>query len=451
MLDIGPANQPSTTWSIPPNTTSDCVVTPVVKLGAGGFPQLFNFMVAPLQFQPLILPCNPANLSTLQQFDTLGNPVPGTGPNLNNSRLNQLACAVSEVVFGATTLTDQTTAPVYSFVAGIQGGLFAQRLDITPNTSSGDAGRTISEFKYYGDIPTGQKLTNAMISPDGHFAGATSIRRNPNVFMCNNPLGDAGRIDQPVPPIGTFILTQDSTTPNFPQGVKCLTSVATSGLQVTLDNVWGPDGQPYLGGQRTVTTPGAIGNAPGNFFSPSAWPQCIIQGKGITITLPAVEPQDSVQFGDFTKVAALDAAIKTVFQNHSNGGCGTFGANAGFAGNAVIQPQALTGYVTPSGVTYMFTAGVAQPVVQVKLTRDAVGQSHYAIRTYLQNQSGFVTGLAVAADMNFLGTGSHNSQGGATPSAGATGSGSLIVMTDASGIGLAAQEIMTRLPLCEDF
>jgi len=449
--EIGPADQPATTWNIPPNTVTDCVVTPVVKLGAGGFPQLFNFMTAPLQFQPIVLPCDPTLLSTLQQFDALGNPIPGTGPNINNTRINQLACAVSEVLFGQITASTQDVAPVYSFVAGIQGGLFAQRLEITPNTSQGDAGRTISEFKYYNDIPVGQKLTNAMVSNDGHYAGATSIRRNPNVFVCNYPLGDPGRIDQPIPPIATFIQTQDSTTPGLPQGVKCLTSVAQSGLAVTLDNFWAADNQPYLGGQRTVTTPGGIGSLPGSYFQASAWPQCIINGKGIPVTLPAVEPSESAQFGNFAAAAALDAAIRTVFQNHSNGGCGTFGANAGFAGTAVIQPQSLTGYVTPSGQVYMFTAGVAQPVVQAKLTRDAIGQTHYGIRTYLQNTTGFVTGLGVASAMSFDGTGSHDSQGNPTPAVGATGSGSLIVMTDASGLGLAGQEVMTRLPLCEDF
>jgi hypothetical protein len=408
-------------------------------------------MVAPLQVQPLVLPCNPALLSTLQQFDTAGNPIPGTGPNINNTRINQLSCAVSEVLFGQVTASTQDIAPTYLFVAGIQGGLFAQRLDITPNTSQGDAGRTISEFKYYNDIPTGQKLTNAMVSPDGHFAGATSIRRNPNVFVCNYPLGDPGRIDQPIPPISTFILTQDSTTPGLPQGVKCLGSVANSGLQVTLTNYWAPDNQPYLGGQRTVTTAGGIGSLPGNYFSPGAWPQCIINGKGIPVTLPAVEPSENSQFGSFTAAAALDAAIRTVFQNHSNGGCSTFGANSGFAGTAVIQPNTMTGYVTPSGQIYMFTAGTAQPVVQAKLTRDAVGQTHYAIRTYLQNTTGFVTGVGVASSMSFDGTGSHDTAGNPTPNPLATGSGSLIVMTDPSGIGLAGQEVMTRLPLCEDF
>ena len=451
MQEVGPADQPATSWNIPPNTVTDCVVTPVVKIGAGGFPQLFNFMVAPLQVQPLMLPCDPTKLSTLQQFDALGNPIPGTGPNINNTRINQLACAVSEVIFGQVTASTQDTGPAYLFVAGIQGGLFAQRLAITANTSTGDAGRTISEFKYYGDIPTGQKLTNAMVSNDGHFAGATSIRRNPNLFVCNNPLGDAGRIDQPIPPISTFILTQDSTTPNLPQGVKCLTSAASTGLAVTLSNYWAPDNQPYLGGQRTVTTAGGIGSLPGGYFQTNNWPQCIVNGKGIPVTLPAIYPSENSQFGNNNAAAALDAAIKTVFQNHSNGGCGTFGANAGFAGTAVIQPQSLTGYVTGTGQIYMFTAGVAQPVVQAKLTRDAVGQTHYSIRTYLQNGTGFTTGLGVASAMSFDGTGSHDTAGNPTPNPAATGSGSLIVMTDSSGIGLAGQEVMTRVPLCEDF
>ena len=53
--------------------------------------------------------------------------------------------------------------------------------------------------------------------------------------------------------------------------------------------------------------------------------------------------------------------------------------------------------------------------------------------------------------MNFTTPGSVTTTGAPTPAAGATGSGSLIVMVDSSGLGLAAQEVMSRLPLCEDF
>ena len=79
-----------------------------------------------------------------------------------------------------------------------------------------------------------------------------------------------------------------------------------------------------------------------------------------------------------------------------------------------------------------------------------VGQTQYSTRTYFSNRKGFVNGIGVAPDMNFTTAGSVTTAGTPTPAAGATGSGSLIVMQDPSGLGLAALEIMTRLPLCED-
>jgi hypothetical protein len=51
--------------------------------------------------------------------------------------------------------------------------------------------------------------------------------------------------------------------------------------------------------------------------------------------------------------------------------------------------------------------------------------------------------------MNFAGPGQVNTLGQVP--VGATNSGSLIVMVDSTGLGLAGQENMTRLPLCEDF
>jgi hypothetical protein len=102
----------------------------------------------------------------------------------------------------------------------------------------------------------------------------------------------------------------------------------------------------------------------------------------------------------------------------------------------------------------MFAAGTGQPVAQARLTIDATGATNYNTRTYfsLGNGSfGNITGVGVAPDMNFSTGGSFTTAGAATPAAGATGSGSLIVMTDVSGLALEVQETMTRLPLCEDF
>jgi hypothetical protein len=430
-------------WSIPPNTTSDCFVLPVVKTVNGQIVES-NFGVIPLQSQAIVFPCNPAALAT----------APLT-PNPLNTRVNQIGCSIQQLFTGAFTPADQSTGAAYMVTNSIMGGMFTQKLENTPNTAPGDSGRTISELRYFNDIPDGTKLTNASVSPDGHYIISTSIRRNPNIWVCNMPFGDPGRIDSPPVDISTFANSYDTLSAN-PNGVKCLTSVATTGLSVTLTNLMGPDAQPYMGGQRTITSAGGIGSNPGSIFLPNHWPQCIVFGKGETITLPAVYPYQAAAFnnptaGNYNNVAQLDFAINDVFHKHSNGGCGTFGGNAGFSANPVVQPQDMAGYTASNGNKYMFTAGVGQPTVQTRITQATDGTSHYNTRTYFSGENGITTGVGVVPDMSFTGTGTVDTAGHPTPNPLATGSGSLIVMTDRSGLGLAAQEVMSRLPLCEDF
>jgi hypothetical protein len=472
--------QAPTGWNQPPNTTTDCFVLPVAKiqtitittnLATGqvnhttsvgstcqGTPGTFtnggivtnitcavtfsNFGVVPLTSQAIVATCVTANLSS------------ALAPNPANTRLNQLGCSISQADLGVFTDRDQTVAPGYIATASIMGGLFIERLENTPNTVVGDSGRVTADLLFMADnigIPAGTKLTNAIISPDGHYVGATSIRRDPRFFGCNMPLGNPGRIDKPPVPLATFAVSQDTIF-----GVKCMSQIGTTGLQVTLSSAWGPDNQPYLGGQRTITTPGTTGGNPGSWFSPSAWPQCIAFGKGETFTLPAVFPpqtspsadSQSAAFGNYDAVAQLDTAIADVFFNHKNGNC-TFGPNSGLSAAPVVQPQSIAVYQASNGNQYLFTAGVGQPTTQTKLTRDAVGATHYNTRTYFSQGTGLVTGVGVAPDMNFVGLGQVNTLG--LPPVGATGSGALIVMVDSSGLNLAAQEVMSRLPLCEDF
>src|SRR5215475_7808041 len=469
--NTGVAGGAASGWSIPPNTTTDCFVLPAVKIDAGtatggggagggggtggggtggggtggggggtttGGQIIFqNFGTVPLTSQAIVTTCDPTALPT----------APLT-PNPANTRLNQLGCSIAQLDTGAFAARDQTVAPAYMATASIRGGLFMQRLDVTPNTIVGDSGRVISELIFFADtvgIPIGTKLTNAMVSPDGHYVFATSIRRDPHVYGCNMPLGNPGRIDSPPVDLATFAISTDTLN-----SVKCMGQIATTGLQVTLSNVWGADNQPYLGGQRTITTAGTTGGNPGSWFLPNAFPQCIAQGKGETFTLPAVYPTQSATFGNYNAVATLDAAIADVFFNHKNGGC-VFGPNSGFSASPVVQPQSLATYQASNGNMYMFTAGIGQPVIQTRLTFDAVGATHYSTRTYFSNGNGLISGVGVAPDMNFTTAGSFTTTGAPTPAAGATGSGSLIAMTDPSGLGLAAQEVMSRLPLCEDF
>ncbi len=481
-------------WQIPPNTTTDCFVLPVAKFqtvtiitneatGAvthttstgsacqsppGTFTNgslvtqvictitFQNFGVVPLTNQGIVTTCDPTALAT----------APLT-PNPRNTLLNQLGCSISQVDLGVITARDQTIAPAYMATASIHGGLFVQRLDVTPNNLVGDSGRTISNLIFFADtvgIPNGTKLTNAMISPDGHYVIGTSIRRDPLVYTCNMPLGTPGRIDSPPVPLAQFALSQDTVT-----AVKCMNNIGTSGLSVTLSSVWGVDGQPYLGGQRTITTPGTTGQSPGNVLQSNQWPQCIVLGKGEPFTLPAVYPnpktealeasilgvtlpagQAQVDAQLYANVALLDSSIADVFTNHKGGSC-FWGPNSGFSASPVVQPQTMATYQASNGNMYLFSAGIGQPVVQARITQDATNESIYKIRTYFSQGSGTTTGIGVAPDMNFTTPGSVTTTGAPTPAAGATGSGSLIVMVDSSGLGLAAQEVMSRLPLCEDF
>src|SRR5262249_5617254 len=152
---------------------TDCFVLPVVKIQNGQV--IFqNFGVVPLTSQAIVTTCDPTALAT----------APLT-PNPRNTRLNQLGCSLSQLETGTFTARDQTTAPAFMATASIMGGLFLERLDNTPNTVPGDSGRVISELIFMADtvgIPIGTKLTNAIVSPDGHFVAATSIRRDAKFY-----------------------------------------------------------------------------------------------------------------------------------------------------------------------------------------------------------------------------------------------------------------------------
>jgi hypothetical protein len=78
--------------------------------------------------------------------------------------------------------------------------------------------------------------------------------------------------------------------------------------------------------------------------------------------------------------------------------------------------------------SYLYIGGTGSPVTQIKVTVDPVtGSSHYAFRTYFSGGTGFTTGLGVADDLN-----------------------SFMAFTDPSGLGLAGQEAIFKMPLCED-
>jgi hypothetical protein len=137
--------------------------------------------------------------------------------------------------------------------------MFAVQLDNVVNGKPGtDSGKTVGPQNYYSAIPEGLKLTSAAISPNGMFAVATSIRRATFVYACFNPLGDPGPITKPINP--TFFVPSGNAVP-------CM-QVGSNGLKQDSTTAFGPDNQPYFGGQRVVTT---FDGEPGG-TARTAWP-----------------------------------------------------------------------------------------------------------------------------------------------------------------------------------
>jgi hypothetical protein len=169
--------------------------------------------------------------------------------------------------------------------------------------------------------------------------------------------------------------------------------IGNNALQVDLTDVWGSDNQPYFGGQRVVN---AFGGTPGG-TSNVAWPQCIWKNNG--------------------SLSLLDA-----FQHNRSNGCGNALPDFGFSSANIIQPSGST-----SHGQYIYMGPVGGTAVQFKLTVDPFsGQTSYAFRTYITGLS-LTTGIGVADDLK-----------------------SVIFYNDPSAIGAAAQEALTKVPLCED-
>ncbi len=362
VADVGPGGQLATSWQIPPNNPTDCVILPVIKNG-----QVTNLGDIPYQGNAITPTCDPSLLSQ-----------PGA-PNPNNTYFNQLGCSMSHGV--ATT---PATATSYLFVAGIKGGMFSVSLNnVGAPVVGGSAGKTTGPQNYYAQIPEGSLLTNAAVSNDGQFAIATSLRRDLRVWGCLNPLGDPGNPNLPI-------------DPNFvpPQGtaVSCM-QVGFNNLQTDLTTAFGPDNQPYFGGQRVVNT---FNSVPGGNFS-TAWPNCLWQPVG--------------------GVSLADA-----FANGLANGCADAQPNFGFTSALITQPPAII-----SHGNYMYVGPLGGNVIQFAVTVDPFdGTSKYQFRTYITGLS-ILTGLGVADDLQ-----------------------SLMIFTDPTTLGLASQEVVTKLPLCED-
>jgi hypothetical protein len=384
-------------WILPPSTSQDCVVLPIIKNG-----KVTNLGDIPFQGAPVSLTCDPTKLSA-----------PGV-PNPANTYANQLGCGLAAFNNGGVPqATTAATATSYMFVAGIKGGLFRYELD-----NNGPIGKTVGSFSYYSDIPEGLKLMAASISADGQFAMAISNRRSSQeIWACIDPLGNPGDPSQPLDP-GFFVPDASS--------VFC-GGIGNSGLATNLASTFGPDNQPYIGGQRVVNT---FLNTPGGTQG-GAWPQCIHLGGG---PIPAgTTPQQlhDLILADLASSAyqvggsAAQNVGRTTIANAANK-CGTMTANAGFTSALITQPSSLLGHVAADGTGYMYTGPLGGLVIQAHLGKDLVGRTTYKTRQYLSGIS-LSTGLGVADDLQ-----------------------SLMVMTDPSAVGLAGQEAITKTPLCED-
>ena len=107
------------------------------------------------------------------------------------------------------------------------------------------------------------------------FAMATSIRRAQHVYACLNPLGDPGDPSKPINP--NFFVPPASS-------VQCM-QVGSNNLAVDLTTAFGPDNQPYFGGQRIVNAPRCVNSFDSQPAerSKSAWPNCIWQTQRLRV------------------------------------------------------------------------------------------------------------------------------------------------------------------------
>ena len=129
-------------------------------------------------------------------------------------------------------------------------------------------------------------------------------------------------------------------------------SVGNNNLAVDLTTAFGPDNQPYFGGQQTVNT---FNSTPGG-SAPTAWLQCIFNGFGFANPAPTT----------------LMGKLQAVFNAHSANHCGNAQPNSGFLAAAIVQPQALISHgsymCAPTTVGPIGTTGGM--VVQFKVTAD---------------------------------------------------------------------------------
>jgi hypothetical protein len=248
--DIGGAGGPPTSWSIPPNNPTDCIILPVFKIVSTNVgPQLViqNFGDLPQRGSALTPTCDPTVLSTA----TLANP--------KNTYLNQLGCALVLLSTGKIQATTAQTASTYLFTAGVKSGLFAYLLtNVSVSTPGQEAGKTSgSGFIYYAQLfnqASGQRFDSAAITADGRYLLGGSSRTNDTVFACRNPLGDPGDLTKPINTpafLQAFAASTDAGLGNT-AGVQC-GQIGKGGDSRVKALTIGADGQPYIGGLNLMS------------------------------------------------------------------------------------------------------------------------------------------------------------------------------------------------------
>jgi hypothetical protein len=367
VTDTGAGGAVATGWSLPFNLATDCVLLPVTTIVNG---QAVRHIEEPFQGGIITPTCDPTILASS-----------------SNTYFNQLGCSISHGV-----ARDAQRATTYAFVAGIQSGLFSVRLDNVANPQlGGDAGKVVGPVDNYSAIPAVQKFTDAAISSDGRIAIVTSNRKLQAVFACLNPLGDPG---DPTKPINLNFTVPAAST------VQCM-QVGNNNLAVDVVTKFGPDNQPYFGGQRLANAQNATVNSfngvPGG-ASKAAWPNCIWQNNG-------------------------SSSLADAFAHNRANGCNNAQANT------VVASQLTSELInTVNHGSYMYAAQTGGPVVQFKVTVDPVtGVSNYAFRNYLSGITAPVIGVGVADDLQ-----------------------SLIVYSNPITVAAVFILNVARVPLCED-
>ena len=240
ITDVGLAGGTPTSWSIPTVVAPDCFFLPVVggtttititlngKPVQISMPLIRGITDVPQRNDVLTPTCDPTKLTLAA--DTF---------------LNHLGCSISHGV-----PTDAAHATSYMFTSGIRSGLSVVPLVNTSGAAGGDAGKVATRGSdlYTASSVLNQKLDTAVISRDGQFLFGASSKNGPNVYACQNPLGDPTAGGFPVGgPINPFFAVPPAAT------VKCV-QIGNAQQSRVLGMAMGSDGQLYMANNANVTT-----------------------------------------------------------------------------------------------------------------------------------------------------------------------------------------------------